>query len=375
LHQGQRLLQNRTRFWRREDKNWYARPGLSTALLGPFLQYSVAEHLASHKHANHQTVISYRDTFRLLLQFLRRKTGKAPAKSAIDDLDAPNLLDFPEHLERERKNQVCSRNVRLTAIRSSFRVVALRSPASLGVVRRVLAILSKKPTKQLVGYVTREEMDAILAAPDQATWIGRRDRALLLAMYNSGARLSEMTALRHDHVRLEAGQSHLQIHGKGRKERTVPLWPETAPILKPWLRKQQGSTGTTDRIFLSVRQTPLSADGVNYILQQAVGAAAKGCANLRTKHVTPHMIRHGTAMALLQGGVHIAVIALYLGHEGIETTHIYLEADLAMKERALASIAPDSTPLLRFRADDMTTPSWPLYNRLKTPSTAMTRII
>jgi integrase/recombinase XerD len=324
-----------------------------TALLGPLLQYFFAEHLASHKHASQQTVISYRDTFRLLLQFLRRKTGKAPAKLSIDDLDAPNLLDFLEHLERERKNQVCSRNVRLTAIRSFFRVVALRSPASLGVVTRVLAIPSKKTTKQLVGYVTREEMDAILAAPDQATWIGRRDHALLLTMYNSGARLSEMTALRHDQVRLEAGHSYLQIHGKGRKERTIPLWPQTAPILKRWLQEQKGRTGTTDHIlFPSVRQTPLSADGVNYILQQAVGAAAKGCANLRTKHVTPHMIRHGTAMALLQAGVDIAVIALYLGHESIETTHIYLEADLAMKERALASIAPDSTALRPFRADD-----------------------
>jgi site-specific recombinase XerD len=321
-----------------------------TALLGPLLQYFFAEHLASHKHASRQTVISYRDTFRLLLQFLRLKTGKAPAALSIADLDAPNLLEFLEHLECERKNQVCSRNVRLTAVRSFFHVVALRCPASLGIVTRVLAIPSKKTEKRLVGYVTREEMDAILAAPDQAKWIGRRDHTFLLTMYNSGARLSEMTALRQGNLKFEVGHGYLQIHGKGRKERTVPLWPGTVRILKRWLQEQRE---TADHVlFPSVRRTQLSADAVNDILQQAVGVAGETCANLRTKHVTPHMVRHGTAMALLQAGVDIAVIALYLGHESIETTHIYVEADLAMKERALEKIAPEGTPLRRFRPDD-----------------------
>jgi integrase/recombinase XerD len=320
------------------------------ALVGPVLQYFFAEHLALHKHASRQTIVSYRDTFRLLFQFLRQKTGKAPAALAIADLDAANLLEFLQHLECERKNQVCSRNVRLTAIRSFFHVVALRCPASLGIVTRVLAIPSKKTEHRLVGYVTREEMDALLAAPDQTTWIGRRDHALLLTMYNSGARLSEMTALRQSNLKFEVGHGYLQIHGKGRKERTIPLWPDTVRVLKRWLQEQKETAEHV--LFPSVRRTPLSADAGNRILQQSAGIAAEASASLRTKHITPHMIRHGTAMALLQAGVDIAVIALYLGHESIETTHIYVEADLAMKERALAKIAPENTSLRRFRADD-----------------------
>jgi integrase/recombinase XerD len=321
-----------------------------TALVGPVLQYFFADHLASHKRASRQTIISYRDTFRLLFHYLRQKTGKAPASLTIADLDAPILLGFLEHLERERKNQVCSRNVRLTAIRSFFHVVALRCPTSLGIVTRVLAIPTKKTDHRLVGFITREEMDAILAAPDQATWIGRRDHALLLTMYNSGARISEMTALRQGDLKFEAGHGYLQIHGKGRKERTVPLWPDTVRVLK---RCSPVQTETPELpLFPSIRRTPLSVDAVNYVLQQSVSTAAEACASLRTKHVTPHMIRHGTAMALLQAGVDVAVIALYLGHESIETTHIYVEADLAMKERALEKIAPETTPLLRFRPDD-----------------------
>ena len=323
---------------------------MNAALLGPVLQYFFTDHLASHKHASSQTVISYRDTFRLLLQFLRQKTGKAPAALSIADLDAPNVLEFLQHLERNRNNQVCSRNVRLTAIRSFFHVVPLRDPASLGIVTRVLAIPIKKTEKRLVGYVTREEMDAILAVPDQSTWIGRRDHALLLTMYNSGARLSEMTGLHRSQIKIESGRAHLQIYGKGRKERTVPLWPHTTRVLNQWQAEQRGAAH--DLVFPSVRRAQLSSDGFNYILQQAVTAAAEQCASLKTKRVTTHMIRHGTAMALLQAGVDVAVIALYLGHESIETTHIYVQADLAMKERALSKITPEATPLQRFRAGD-----------------------
>jgi integrase/recombinase XerD len=319
-------------------------------LLAPLVQYFFAQHLASHKKASRQTIISYRDTFRLLFQFLHHKTGKTPASLSIADLDAPNLLEFLDHLECERKNQICSRNVRLTAVRSFFHVVALRSPASLGIVTRVLAIPSKKTEKRLVGYVSRQEMNAILAAPDQSTWIGRRDHAFLLTMYNRGARLSEMTGLQQHNLKLEPRHGYLQIHGKGRKERTVPLWPDTVRVLKRWLQEQKGTAEHV--LFPSARRTLLSADAVNYILQQAVAAAAETHASLRTKRVTPHMIRHGTAMALLQSGVDIAVIALYLGHESIQTTHIYVEADLAMKEQALEKIAPESSPLRRFRADD-----------------------
>lgn len=320
------------------------------ATLGPLVQYFFAQHLAAHKRASPKTVISYRDTFRLLLQFLKEKTGKAPASLSVADLDAPNILEFLDHLERKRNNQICSRNVRLTAIRSFFQVIALRDPASLGIVTRVLAIPFKKTERRLVGFMTREEMDAILAAPDQSRWAGRRDYALLLTMYNSGARLSEMTDMRRRQVKLESTQSYLQILGKGRKERTVPLWPETSQALGNWLEERGGVAD--DVVFPSVRRTALSGDGLNYILQQMVNKAAEQCPNLKSKRVTPHLIRHGTAMALLQSGVHIEVIALYLGHEHLETTRVYVEADLAMKEEALKKIAPGLSPPQRFQAND-----------------------
>lgn len=318
--------------------------------LGPILQYFFTQHLVSNKRASPQTIVSYRDTFRLLLQFLQGKTGKTPAELSIADLDAPNLLLFLEHLEQKRHNQICSRNVRLTAIRSFFQVVALRDPGSLGIVTRVLAIPAKKTDKRLIGFVTKEEMDAIVAVPDQTTWAGRRDHALLLTTYNTGARMSEMRGLRQRQVKLEPNHCHLAIEGKGRKERLVPLWPETTRALKRWMNELDGQPD--DVVFPSARGTPLSTDGVDYILQKAVLAACKRCGSLKGRHITPHMVRHGTAMALLQAGVHISVIALYLGHEHIQTTQVYVQADLAMKEKALAKIAPPKSPFRRYRASD-----------------------
>jgi site-specific recombinase XerD len=285
----------------------------------------------------------------LLLQFLKKKTGKQPSTLCVIDLDAPVILAFLESLEEQRDNQVCSRNARLTAIRSFFRVVALRDPASVGIVNRVLGIPRKRTDKRLVGYLTREEIDAVLAAPDQSTWIGRRDYALLLTMYNSGARLSEMTCIRRGQVKFDS-TTYLQLHGKGRKERVIPLWTKTGRVLRNWFRELE--LKATEVAFPSVRGTPLSSDGLDYILQQAVKRAAEACPSLLTKRVTPHLIRHTSAMHLLQAGVDMAVIALWLGHESIETTHIYVEADLATKERALERIAPANSSVRRFKADD-----------------------
>jgi len=324
------------------------RPAPST--LGPLVEYFFAQHLAAHKRASPKTVISYRDTFRLLLRFLQQKTGRAPTALSVADLDAPNILAFLDHLEKQRNNQICSRNVRLTAIRSFVHIIALRDPESLGIVTRVLAIPLKKTEKRLVGFMTVEEMDAILAAPDQSKWAGRRDYTLLLTMYNSGARLSEMTDLRRSQVKLEGTQSYVHILGKGRKERTVPLWPDTRQALRDWLEECGGAAD--DVVFPSERNTPLSSDGLNYILQRVVTKATRQCSSLKSKRVTPHKIRHGTAMAMLQSGVPIEVISLYLGHEHLETTRIYVEADLAMKEAALKKITPTLAPPQRFRADD-----------------------
>ena len=318
--------------------------------LAPLLQYFFTEHLVSHKQVSLRTIVANRDSFRLLLQFLKKRTGKKPASLCVDDLDAPTILDFLESLEQQRANQVCSRNARLTAIRSFFHVVALRDPASTGVASRVLAIPTKRTDKRLVGYLNREEIDAVLAAPDQSTWIGRRDYALLLTMYNSGARLSEMTGMQRGQVKFDS-TTYLQLHGKGRKERVVPLWAKTGRVLRNWFRELE--IKTTEAAFPSVRGTPLSSDGLNYILQQAVRhAASASCPSLLTKRVTPHLIRHTCAMHLLQAGVDMAVIALWLGHESIETTHIYVEADLTIKKRALERIAPANSSARRFKADD-----------------------
>jgi integrase/recombinase XerD len=215
---------------------------------------------------------------------LKKKTGKQPSTLCVDDLDASAILDFLEHLEEQRDNQICSRNARLTAIRSFFHVVALRDPASVGVVNRVLAIPRKRTDKRLVGYLTREEIGAVLAAPNQSTWIGRRDYALLLTMYNSGARLSEMTCMRRGQVKFDS-TTCLELHGKGRKERVIPLWIKTGRVLRNWFRELEPKA--TEVAFPSVRGTPLSSDGLDYILQQAVKRATEACPSLLTKRVPP----------------------------------------------------------------------------------------
>jgi site-specific recombinase XerD len=316
--------------------------------LAPILQFFFTEHLSSHKQVSPRTVSAYRDSFRLLLQFVHGKTGKAPSSLCVQDLDAPVILSFLEDLEQQRKNTVVSRNARFAAIRSFFRVVALRDPASVGIVTRVLAIPVKRTDKRLIGYLTREEMDAVLAAPNQSQWLGRRDYALLLTMYNSGARLSELTCLRRNQV-IFGPTTYLRLHGKGRKEREVPLWAKTARVLQQWFRELDSSE---DIVFPTIRGTPLSADAVNHLLKQAVKRASTGCPTLAAKRVTPHVFRHTTAMHLMQSGVDMAVIALWLGHESIETTHKYVEADLATKERALDRIAPKDQKARRFKPDD-----------------------
>lgn len=327
------------------------------AALGPFLQAFFTEHLISHRLASRQTVDGYRDTFRLLLDFLQHTEGKAPSALCVPDLDAPVILEFLDYLEKERHNSVRSRNVRLAAIRAFFRLVSLRDPASVNLATRVLAIPVKRTDRRLVHYLTRPEMDAVLAAPDRTQRAGQRDYALLLTMYNSGARVSEVASLRRRHIQI-GSTSFLEIHGKGRKERRVPIWPRTARTLKSWLETCPPSPESS--AFPNARGGPLSRDGVNYILQAAVRTATTACPSLSSKHVSPHVIRHTTAMHLLQAGVDIAVIALWLGHESIETTHGYLEADLKLKEKALQRPAPAGQAAPRFQADD------PLLAFLKT---------
>jgi integrase/recombinase XerD len=319
------------------------------ALIAPHVQAFFAQHLAQHKRVSPQTMASYRDTFRLFLTFVKETTGKEPSTLHVADLDAPIVLQFLDYLEHQRGNAIRSRNMRLAAIRSLARFLALRAPEHLAIVTRVLAIPSKRADKKLIGYLTRAEVEALLAAPDRACWSGRRDHALLLTLYNSGARVSEVTTLQRTQVCFGT-PTFLQLTGKGRKERTVPLWPQTSRMLQAWFAELGEDGGRT--AFPNTRGRPLSRDGVAHLLQRAVHKAAAVCPSLRTKQITPHVLRHTTALHLLQAGVDIAVIALWLGHESLETTHVYLEIDLAHKEQALHKLAPIEGPMARFTAPD-----------------------
>jgi integrase/recombinase XerD len=275
--------------------------------------------------------------------------AKKPSTLSIADLDAPAILSFLENLEQQRHNQAQSRNVRLTAIRSFFRLVAMRDPASVGVATRVLAIPLKRIDQHLVGYLTRPEVDAILATNNLTEWTGRRDHALLLSLYNTGARVSEIIPLRRSDFSFGV-KSFVQFKGKGRKERAVPLWQSTARALQAWFRELEENSSAI--AFPNTRGSSLTRDGVNYILQQAVKRAAVTCPSLKNKRIFPHIFRHSCALHLLQSGVDIAVIALWLGHENIQTTHGYIEADMAIKERALQKLAPAGKAITRFKADD-----------------------
>lgn len=319
-------------------------------LLGALLQAFFAEHLPAHRRASPQTVAGYRDTFRLLLRFMARVSKKAPSLLRVEDLDAPSIFAFLDYLEQERGNSIRSRNARLAAIRSFFRLVALREPCCVSVSTRVLAIPLKRTDKRLIGYLTRPEIEAILAAPDPSHWSGQRDHALLLTLYNSGARVSEVLTLRRRQIRF-AETNFLELNGKGRKERTVPLWTQTARTLKRWLETIPDNPEAI--VFPNARGAPLSRDGAAYILKQAVDrATTTTCATLAEKKVSPHVLRHTTAMHLPQSGVDIAVIALWLGHESIETTHAYVEADLKTKEQALDKVAPAGKGFRRFQPGD-----------------------
>ncbi len=313
------------------------------------MQSFFAQHLCEHKQVSPRKVTVYRDTFRLLFAFLQERTGRNPSDLTLTDLDAPVILRFLEHLETARQNHARSRNLRLSAIRSFFRYASLHEVEYLAVANRVQAIPTKRTSKPLLTFLSRREIDAILAAMDQKTWLGGRDHALLLTMYNTGARASELMGLTRGQV-MFGSTALVQLHGKGRKDRTVPLWPQTAKVLARWFEIL--NTDEKGLAFPAKSGARLSADALNRLLQGAVLRAATACPDLANKRVTPHVFRHTTAMHLLQAGVDIAVIALWLGHESIETTHGYVEADLNMKQRALEKLTPPTAAVSRFKAGD-----------------------
>jgi len=317
--------------------------------LAPTMQAFFTERMLSQRRASPNTVASYRDTFRLLLAFTQRRTGTAPSKLALEDLDAELVGAFLEHLEIDRHNSVRTRNTRLAAVHSLFAYAALRHPEHAAVIQRVLAIPAKRTDRKLVSFLTTDEVDALLAAPDHDTWVGRRDHALLLVAIQTGLRVSELTSLTCADVDLGVG-AHVRCHGKGRKERVTPLTTQACGVLRVWLAERRGDPH--DPIFASRRGGPLSRDAVELLVTRHARTAMQRCPSIGTKTVSPHVLRHTCAMRLLAVGVDTSVIALWLGHEGVETTQIYLHADMAIKERALARTAPANTTSGRYRPPD-----------------------
>jgi integrase/recombinase XerD len=306
-------------------------------------------HLIQQKGASARTIESYRDAFGLLLAFAEQRTGKQASALCLADLDAPLVLDFLNHLETERGNTARTRNARLAAICSFMRYASLRDPASLPVAQRVLAIPAKRFDRPVIGYLTREQITAILDAPDRRTWNGHRDAVLLATLYNTGARVSEIIGLRARDVLLDR-QTTVLLHGKGRKQRAIPLWKNTAAELRGWLQR---TTPAPDQpVFTNRAGAPLSRSGVRDRLDRAVAAAQQHCPSLRGQRVSPHTLRHSTAMHLLQSGTDLAVIALWLGHASPSTTHQYLEADLAAKEAVLQRLTDPAPNPARFHPHD-----------------------
>lgn len=320
------------------------------ASFAPLLEGFFTQRLIQQRQVSPHTIRSYRDTFRQLLKFMQQRLHKAPSQLMFEEIDATLIVAFLEHVEKHRGLSVRSRNLRLTAIRSFFRYAAFEAPAHAAQIQRVLAIPTKRFPRALVTFLTRPEVEALLAAPDRGTWFGRRDHAFLLVAVQTGLRLSEMTALKREDLSLESG-AHVHVLGKGRKERCTPLAKPTVAVLKAWLREPQ--RGDAQILFPNARGGRLSADGVHYLLAKHCAVAAKVCPSLKDKRVTVHCLRHTMAMDLLQAGVDRSVIALWLGHESVETTQIYLEATLAMKEQALAKATPpNGQPPVRYRAED-----------------------
>ncbi len=322
---------------------------MTAAEFPALLQAFFTDRLVRQRQASPHTIAAYRATFRLLLRFAAARLGRSPSGLVLADLDAGFLGDFLDHLERDRGNSARSRNARLAALHAFFRYVALNEPTHALHCQRVLAIPSKRFERGLVEFLGDEEIEALLNAPKVSTWIGRRDRALLLVAVQTGLRVSELTGLRRRDVVLGTG-AHLRCDGKGRKLRCTPLRRDVVKILDAWMRERPTALDTP--VFPSSRGGRLSGDAVERLVAKYTAAARAHCPSLACKQITPHTLRHTAAMQLLRRGVDRTVIALWLGHESIETTQIYLHADLAMKEKALARTASSRLTPGRYRPDD-----------------------
>jgi site-specific recombinase XerD len=319
------------------------------SLLAPTLQAFFSERLIVQKNASPHTVASYRDCWRLLLYFVQERTGTPPSELGIDQLDAPMIGAFLDHLEHERGLSIASRNTRLAALRSLFRFAALRHPEHAALISRVLAIPAKRGERAVVCFLAPEEVDALLASPDRSRWTGRRDHALLLLAVQTGLRVSELTGLRTRDLELGKG-AHVRCRGKGRKDRSTPLTRQTVAVLRVYLAERGGEAD--DWVFPGPSGPALGTDAVRRLVQRHAAVATPRCKSLGSKKMSPHVLRHTCAMRMLESGIDLPTIALWLGHESTRTTDIYLHAYMALKERALARTTPPHTTPGRYRPSD-----------------------
>ena len=318
--------------------------------LAPLLQAFFIERLAQQRDASPHTAAAYRDSFRLLLTFVHQHTGKAPSRLQLEDLDATTITAFLAYLEDERGNGVRTRNARLTAIHSFFHYAALKAPECAELIARVLSIPEKRYESTLISYLTDPEIDALLAAPDRSTWTGRRDHALLLMAVQTGLRASELASLRCNNVNLDAGW--VRCHGKGRKERCTPLSHIARRVLRVWLRELGGDPAGP--LFPSRNSGHLTRSAIWRLVVKHTDTARERCRTLTAKNITPHTLRHTAAMRLLRAEppVDPATIALWLGHETLDSTNKYMHADMELKRRALDRTTPTNTKPGRYRAPD-----------------------
>jgi len=322
----------------------------STSNFPGLLEGFFTQRLLQQKQASTHTIASYRDTFRLLFRFTEKRLHKTPSRLTLEEIDAPLVAAFLNDLEKSHSISPRSRNLRLTAIRSFFRYAAYEAPAHSAQIQRVLAIPSKRYDRVQIHFLSHTELDALLGTPELETWSGRRDHALLMVAVQTGLRLSELTGLKRQDVMVDTG-AHVRCTGKGRKERCTPLTKQTRAVLKNWLNEPQRAH--TEMLFPNARGNRLSGDGVRYILAKHIVTASNTCPSLLRKKVTPHVLRHTMAMELLQAGVDRAVIALWLGHESVETTQVYLDANLALREEILAKMrSPNGTNSGRYKPPD-----------------------
>jgi site-specific recombinase XerD len=322
---------------------------MTVATFPALLQGFFANRLVRQLRASPNTIAGYRDSFRLLLYYATDRLRKEASDIELNDLDVPFVLDFLDHLEKERGNTARTRNARLAAICSFFRYVAMTEPAYALHCQQVLAISQKRHQKRTIEFLRREEIEALVSVPDSSTWIGRRDRTILLFFVQTGLRVSELTSLLRESVFLGPG-AHVRCEGKGRKRRCTPLRRDVESALEAWLGEQRPEPKA--HLFPSSRGGRLSTDAVQRLVKKYSATASELCPPLAEKNVTPHVLRHSAAMALLEQGVDRSVIALWLGHESVETTQVYLHADLRLKEEALARTAEIDGSPTRYQADD-----------------------